>query len=280
MQQYFTEERQNQIGTALLAFLAILAIFFVFKTLNEIKMGSYISRQYGYNSISVSGEGEVFAIPDTATFSFSVRERASTVEAAQDAVTKRMDAILAELEKAGVEEENIKTTNYSIYPHYEYREGGGSSPSVGAPGAARPDIAFPAPGREVLVGYEVYHTNEVKIKDTAKAGELLSKVGTLGATDVSGLSFTVEDEDAAMDEARAKAIDDAERKAKVLAKELGVKLVRLVSYYDEVPGGPMPYYGRESNTAFDMAEEAAIAVPVTPGQSEIISRVNLTYEIR
>ncbi len=272
MQQFFESKRQDQLGTAVLALLILLSVFFVFKTINEIREGSYLGRQYGYNSINIVGEGRAFAIPDTAMFSFSVRERASTVQASQDSVTKRMDAILAELKKAGVEEANIKTTNYSVYPRYEYQQG-----------AAVRD-GFPVPGREVLVGYEVYHTNEVKIKDTTKAGELLTTVGSLGATDVSGLSFTVEDEEAVKNEARAEAIEEAERNADILADQLDVKLVRLVSYYEEVPGGYYPMYdGAKGGTMMEMdaaQSNVAVAPDIAPGQNEIISRINLTYEIR
>ena len=73
-----------------------------------------------YNSISVNGTGEAVSIPDVASFSFSVSADAQVVSDAQEQVTKKIDNILAGLKDLGIAENDIKTTNYSVYPKYDY----------------------------------------------------------------------------------------------------------------------------------------------------------------
>ena len=75
-------------------------------------------------------------------------------------------------------------------------------------------------------GYEVRQSTTVKVRDTAKAGDFLAGVGEKGANEVSSLNFTFDDPDQVQDEARNEAIADAKAKADVLAKQLGVRIVR------------------------------------------------------
>ena len=116
-------------------------------------------------------------------------------------------------------------------------------------------------------------------RSTKKAGELLSGIGSKGATNMSGLSFTVADQTALEAEARTKAIDDARAKAEELAKELGVSVVRVVGF-NESGGTPM-YYAKAMS--MDSASgEAAVApsAEIAVGQNKITSNVSITYEIR
>lgn len=220
------------------------------------------------NTISVSGYGESYSTPDIATFTYSVVSEKSTVVAAQEEATQKANAIMAYLKEAGVDEKDIKTSNYSINPQYDWVQSSclnGVCPS----------------GRQVLRGYEVRQSTTVKIRDTAKAGELLAGIGTKGATEVSGLQFTFENPLQGQLEAREKAIADAKSKANELAKQLGVSIVRVVAF-SENGGGmpPMPYkteaYGRGGA---DMAV-AQSAPEFSVGQNQVTSSVSITYEIR
>jgi len=118
------------------------------------------------------------------------------------------------------------------------------------------------------------------VRDTKKAGDLLSGVGGLGASSVSGLSFEIDDPDALEAEARGKAIEDARGKAAELAKQLNVSLVRVVGFSES--GGeypPIPYaYGRGAADMVAFESKAAPAIPV--GENKIVSNVSVTYEIR
>ena len=98
-----------------------LSVFLVMLTLNLIKENKYIGGGVpSSNVISVNGEGEVFAIPDIATFSFSAQATGKTVVDAQNQVTKIMNNALAKVKSAGVDDKDVKTTDYSANPKYEY----------------------------------------------------------------------------------------------------------------------------------------------------------------
>lgn len=255
------------------ATLAMLALFLLVGTVYALKSYRYIgSGVTATNTISVSGEGEVLAVPDMATFSVSVQERAKEVAKAQTTATEKSNEIIAYLRAEGIEDKDIQTAEYSVYPQYEY-----STAACSADG-------YCPPGKQTLVGYEVSQTISVKVRDTDKAGDLLSGVGARGASTVSGLSFTIDDEDGLKNAARDKAIAQANDKAKDLARSLGVDLVRVVGF-NESAEYPMYAYGR-GGAAYDMAAnqsmklEAAPAPELPVGQNKIMSNVTVTWEIR
>jgi uncharacterized protein len=167
-----------------------------------------------------------------------------------------------------VEEKDIKTVGYNVYPQYEWQQ------SACTPGGICP------PGRQILTGYEVRQTITVTVRDTEKAGELLSSVGELGASEVSSLTFTVDEDESLRDEARAAAIAQAKEKADELAEQLGVKLVRIVSFSESNGGYPVPYYGEAYGRGGVMAQDAKLAPETPMGENTYISNVNITYEIR
>jgi len=251
--------------------LGILALFLLVGTISELKQYRFIgSGVTATNTISVSGEGEVFAVPDTATFSVSIQEGAKEVADAQDTATKKSNDIIAYLKGAGIDDKDIKTTEYNVYPQYDYVQGACTS-------------GYCQPGKQVLRGFQVTQTLTVKVRDTAKAGDLLSAVGSRGASQVSSLSFTIDDEDSLKAEARGQAIEDARTKAEALAKQLGVSLVRVVGFYENEGGYPTPYaYGLGgADTMAVRAESAPKAAPELPvGENKITSTVSVTYEIR
>jgi len=266
MEQTFT----GYARTALIAALAALALWGAVEAFSGIKEFSYIGAGVpATNVISVSGEGEVFAVPDIASFTVGVTEEAKTVSEAQDAATEKMNAIISYLKGEGVEDRDIKTINYNVYPRYEYSQ------------TLCRDGYCPPSGDRTLAGFEVSQTLSVKVRDTEKAGGILSGVGERAATEVSGLSFTIDDEDALKAEARDKAIADAKTKAKTLTDSLGVKIVRVVGFYENDGGYPQPYYAESFGRGGDMAVTQSASVPsISTGENKIVSYVNVTYEIR
>ncbi|MBX4206267.1 SIMPL domain-containing protein [Candidatus Parcubacteria bacterium] len=243
---------------ALIALTAFLAV----ATLGSLKHLRAIDP--AYNSITVSGRGEAFAVPDVATFTYSVSADAATVDAAQGQVTAKMDAILKKLKDLGIEDKDVKTTDYSVWPRYTY--------------ATVYCIQAPCPPQQKQDGYTASHSILVKVRKADDAGKALAAAGAAGASNLSGLSFSVDDPDAVTQEARAEAIKDAKTKAEALAKELGVRLVRVVSFSDGADQGPMPYYAEASGRG-GVADQAK--VPTVPaGQNKNVVSVSVTYEIR
>lgn len=245
--------------------LILLAVFLGVSALSGLK--GLKNPNPVYNAITVNGEGEAFAVPDIASFSFSVSQDAATVSAAQEGVTKKMDAILAQLKDLGIEEKDIKTSDYSVYPKYTYS----SSPC---------SINYCPPSQQKQDGYSASHSVSVKVREADKAGEALSVAGNAGATNLSSVSFTVDDEDKIVDEARAEAIKDAKEKAEMLADELGVKLVRVMGYSDNTSDGyPIPY---ATSVRMEGGSDAVQAkAPTLPaGENKVTMSVSVTYEIR
>lgn len=222
----------------------------------------------GDTTISVSGTGEVLAKPDIGEFSFAVRAEGETASVAQEMSAESINAILGYLEEMGVEEKDIKTENYYLNPKYRYEE------RVCAVNTYCP------PGERVIDGYEVSQNVRVKVRDLEGAGDLISGVGERGATNISSLNFTIDDETTLQAEARAKAIADAKVKADALAKDLGMSVSRVVGFYENEGYYPM-YDSRGYGGDMAMAESFEVkSAPALPtGENTIMSNVTLTVEL-
>ena len=252
----------SALGLFLILFLAV-------RIAKDIKAYDYIGKDVSSpNTISVSGKGEIVAKADIATFTFNVLEESPDVSDAQSRATKKINDIIQFLKNNGTEEKDIKTINYNIYPRYNYIK----SPE-------KSQIILPNKNNRVLIGYEVNQGIEVKVRKIDSAGTILSGVGNLGASNVSGLNFSIDEEDKLKKEARELAIEDARENAKVLAKGLGVKLVRIINFSES---GYFPIYREKFSTAdMYMSVGGASSVPEIPtGENKITSQVNIVYEIR
>jgi len=248
--------------------LLIIGIVFVaVLTLAQLQGLRYIGAGISpSNTINVSGYGEAFGAADIATFNFSVVSEKSTVAAAQTDATNKINAITKYLKDSGIAEKDIQTTDYSVNPQYDYINQactGGYCPG----------------GKQVLRGYEVRQTTTIKVRDLTRAGDLLAGVGGKGATELSGLQFTFDDPNKLQNDARGKAIADAKQKADALAKQLGVTLVRVVSFNENGGGYPGPVYSKA--VGMGMGGDAVQSAPeISVGQNKVSSNVSITYEIR
>jgi len=250
------------------AFLVfILSLFLVVKIFGEIKTNRYIGSDIApQNVINVNGRGEVFILPDTATFSFSVTAEDKTAQDVQKKVTEKMNPIIEALKAEGIDEKDIRTDGYNLYPRYEY-------------GRGMPTIYFESQENRTLVGYELSHSITVKVKKVDDAGRILGLVGGLGATNLSSINFTVGDEEGVRRDARKMAIDNAEKKAKELADDLDVRLVRIVNFSESGP--VMPFYAREADMKIqDTGASAAPSPEIPMGENQFVSDVYITYEIK
>lgn len=223
----------------------------------------------GETVINVQGKGEVFAKPDIGTFSFSVLAEGKDASEALSKSAESINIVVAFLKQSGVEDKDIKTENYNLSPKYDYTQ------------APCPAFSQVCPQQPKLIGYEVSQSIAVKVRDLTKAGDLISGVGSKGATNMSNLSFTIDDETALKSEARTKAIADAKLQADKLAKDLGVTIVRMTGFYENGEGGyPMPaMYDKAMSVAGD-AMRAEVAPVVPTGENTITSVVNISYEIK
>jgi len=241
---------------------ALLSLFLFSKTISEIKGWGFIGKNIApQTTITVSGKGEVVVKPDIATFSFGIQEESLVVGEAQEKVANSENEILAFLEKNGVAKDDVKVSDYNIYPRYDYTR----ATAYGG-------------GKQVLAAYVVSESVEVKVRKIGDAGKLIGSLGELGATNLSGLTFSVDKQDDVVKQAREKAIADAKANAQKLAKELGVSLARIVSFSDNGDGYPIPIYYAKAEMSVASSDRATPEFP--SGTNKITSNVSITYEIR
>ncbi len=252
-------------GRALFSLALLMAII----ALGSYAMLNFEQKEYVSNmpaTISVVGKGEVTAKPDIGRFSFAVIAEGETAAAAQEASGTKINDIMAFLREQGVEDKDIKTDYYNLNPKYRYEE--------------RPCAfgMYCPPGEQIQDGFEVSQSITVKVRATDKASSIISGVGEKGATNISSLEFTIDDTDALRAEARAEAIADAKEKADILAKDLGVKIVRIVSYGENSPYYGVPYYAKNMDMA--VAESGFGGAELPMGEQDTSVEVNVTYEVR
>jgi len=270
MNEFLTRNEQYIRGLWSIAkvLLFVLIIFVAVATIVQLREFSVIGRDVPAQSIiTVTGDGEVFAVPDVAEFSFTVSEEQNTVEEAQTIVSEKIDAVIASLEdEFGIEKKDIKTTSYNWYPQYDW--------------AQENCTQFRCEGgRQVLRGYQVTQTVRVKLENLEIASDVLAMMSTQEVTNVGGISFTIDDEDGLIREARQQAIEEAEEKAQKLADDLDVRLVRVVGFYENNNEYPV-YFERAEAMGLGGGDMATPKPNLPTGENKITRQVQITYEIR
>jgi hypothetical protein len=206
-------------------------------------------------TLSVNGQGQVTLVPDIAYINIGVRTEAKDVSTALSGNTELAEAISAELKSLGVEEKDIQTTAFNVYPMQQYDERGQISGTT----------------------YVVENTVNITVRDLAKLGKLLDATVKAGANNIYGISFDVEDKSAAIEQARELAIQDAREKAEAIATASGVKLGELQSVSVYNSSGVTPYY--DAKVGLGGAESIG-AVPVAAGSLIFTADAGMTYEIK
>jgi uncharacterized protein YggE len=213
-----------------------------------------VSPNSNLRTLSVNGEAQVIATPDIAYISIGVHtENANATEAvaANNAQAQRvMDALKA----MGIEEKDLKTTNFSIYPQDQYSPDGQKTGTI----------------------FVVDNTVYVTLKDIAKVGDILGGAVDAGANNIYGISFDVFDKTSVLADARNKAIENAKKQADEVAKASGVTLgpVQSISFYNT---SPTPIFDSKVATAQGVGGGG---ISVSPGQMTFTVNVSIAYEIK
>lgn len=216
------------------------------------------------HEISFSGAGKAVVKPDIASVSFGVTAQAAKSQDAVNQSNTKMNAVIAAVKAAGVDEKDIRTTSYNLSPTYTY------------PDSTR-GIYYGGSG--VISGYQVDQQVEVKIRDFSKINTILDTATASGANTVGSLYFTVDDMEKVKAEARKEAIREAKKKANAMANQSGLKLGKLISVSEGY--SPMPYTYDKAAESIGMGSAApSVAPQVQPGQQEVMVSVNLTYQVR
>jgi uncharacterized protein len=255
---------QKNIVRLILIAGAVLTLLFAVKLINEIDRVGDDANEVP-STISVSGTGEAFAVPDVAKVSFTVRSSKPSISEAQKDMNTKTSAALESIKSFAIAEKDIKTVDYSAYPEYDN------------PSYVCYNFSCPPPKAAKIVGYAASQRVEITIRDTEKAGDIIDALGKDNVTEISGPDFSISDEKGIEQEARAKAIADAKEQAKVLAKDLGVRLGDIVSFSEDGGGYPMPYMMKAESAAMDSAGNARAVLPV--GENKITRSVTITFEV-
>ncbi|CCF83137.1 SIMPL domain-containing protein [Nitrolancea hollandica] len=206
-------------------------------------------------TITVSGEGRVSVTPDTAQVTLGVQIQKPDLGAAQQEANQKMDAVLAALKTNGVADDQIKTVTYNISVQRDWQKEG-----------------------QPIIGYQVTHLVQVKVKPMNKVSAVIDAAVAKGANAVNDVVFTVENQDAPLQQAREQAVNNARVKAEQLAKLTGVGLGGPVTVSETSTMPPMPIPMAREAAAPAAAGGAATAVQ--PGQSEVTVNLTISYAIQ
>lgn len=243
----------RKILYTLIGILLVYGIVFLGTLIrNNMQKFYFIGRaERSEHTVTIDAQGKVSVRPDVAVTTMGMISEAPTVAEAQKKNTDVMNNLITKIKGLGIESKDIQTTSYNVYPQYSYRD-----------------------NDQVLKGYQVSQNVTVKIRNLDNANKVLALAGEVGANNVSGLSFTVDDPEQFKSQAREQALATVHEKASALTKALGVHVVSVVNYAESegVPG-----YGASAK-AMDAGMGGAPSIE--SGNTEVLLNVSVTYEIR
>lgn len=216
---------------------------------------SVVSQDKG-QPLVVEGTGKIVTKPDTAIVTAGIDEEGESLKAVQEASSQKSQSLVSAIKELGIDEDDIKTTSYNVFPQYSYERG---APQI--------------------IGYRVSIVYEIKVRNIELVNRVLTGVTASGANLVGGVNFEVSDEakEKLLDEARQEAAQKAREKAESLAKATGVRLGKVLSVTESEVGGSPPVSLLER----DLAVGSEPTPPeVLPGESEISIVVTISFEIR
>lgn len=233
--------------------LIFFGILFTYSKFGPSLPISVLSQTKG-EPLVVFDTGKVTAVPDIAKVSFGITEQGQSLKQVQNSVDAKSKKLTASLKGLGIEEKDIKTTNYTVYPEYDYS---GDLP--------------------VIIGYRVSTNYEVKIINFDTVNDALTLATQSGANVIGSISFDMNEETKKdlMNKAREEAVSLAKAKAESLAKASGITLGKIINVSENQESFPM--------AAYDKVPRAGGGIEtanVTPGETEISVTVYLSYEVR
>ncbi len=203
-------------------------------------------------TITVSGTGEISVRPDIAHVETGVVTQAKTASDALTANTQAMQAVFQGLKELGIDDRDIRTSQFSVHALHTRPERGQTAQ---------------------ISGYQASNLVTVTVRDLDRIGETLDTLVTLGSNELRGIRFSVDKPGPLLDAARADAVKDALRKAKIYVSAAGVALGPILTINESGGRMPQPVFARA------MSMEMDSAVPVAAGEQTLSAGVNLVIAI-
>jgi uncharacterized protein len=238
----------------LVAALAVLALPSVFAQDATPEPAPADGGTYPLNTITVVGIGTARGEPDLARVEVGVEVFNANVSEAFAEANTTLENIVNALTELGIAEEDINTSNLSVYNSPRYN---------------------PTSGAEER-GYTVSNTVRVTVRDVSQIEAVIDAAIGAGATQLYGLSFDIEDRSELEGEARTSAIEDARARAEQYASLIGATLGDVIVVAEGNTGGFQPFFGFDAAQAEGRGGGGAF---VQPGQSEVQLQVQVTYSI-
>ncbi len=208
-------------------------------------------------TLVVTGSADITVAPDICYMSFAVETNNRKAGDAYKDNVELMNRINAAVKAQGVEAKDMQTTNFSIAPNYQYTE----------------------KGKRIFLGYRVYNTLFVAVRNLSKVPAVLDAAIDAGALDVGGISFTVEDSKKYTEEVRRQALREARKKAEESAQILGFKLGTPINVSEAQPYDYNEGYSKATGMMDRAVAEEAPAPAIEAGQLKLSRTVYVTYEI-
>ncbi len=213
------------------------------------------SAQPPVRTLNVSGTGKVDLAPDIVYINLGVHTENPSAADAVASNNAQTQKVIEALKGLGVDEKDIRTSNFSIWPSQNY-----------APDGTPLDTRY-------VVDNQVF----VTVRDLEKLGDMLDGVIAAGVNTVNSVQFDLADKSEAMKQARADAVKDAQKQAQDLAAAAGLELGEVYSIGFAESYTPIFEYGKGGGGG---AAEAAVSVPIQPGQLTISATVNMSYVLK
>jgi len=204
--------------------------------------------------LDVTATGKTTRVPDLATIRAGVVTQAATAAAALSDNANRMSTVLSALKGAGIQPRDIATANVSLQPQYRYED---NKPPV-------------------ITGYQATNNVSIRFRDIAKSGAILDALVAQGANQIEGPNLSLDQPDAALDEARVDAVKRAQARAQLYAKAAGLSVSRILTIAEggEIAGPPPPM------PVYRMAVAKAADTQVMPGESDVTVTITVRFLLK
>ncbi len=234
--------------------LSIPIILLVAAALLSACSGTIQFGQAQTRNINVTGNAQVLLTPDIAYISIGVQTQAPNAKDAVASNNTQSQAVIGAITGQGVDPKDIRTSNFSIYQQTQ------TGPN----------------GETTGIIFVTDNTVYVTVRDLTKIGGILDASVAAGANSIYGITFDVQNKDAALATGRDEAMTDAQSQAQQLAKAAGATLgaVQSITYYSNSPS-PIYYDSKAAPAAVGGG-----GVPISSGQLTMTVSVNVVYELK
>lgn len=223
------------------------------------------SNYYPPRTVTFNGKATVTVVPDYAEVIASVITQNASAQQAQSENDAKVQKLRDFIKSRGVEDKDIQTVGYNLYPQYDYDYCRREDPNN--TGYCPPKI----------VSYEMSQSLQFRVRNLDTLGTLLGAVTEQGANTISGVQFKLEDVDAVRQQAIAEAIEKAQEKAQAYQEAVGIKLGKIITLSES--GGDV-FYGGGYYADGKGGAGAVMSSPVEAGSQDVSLEVYLTYEIK